>query len=258
MRGLVRPPCGAAIAYLDYQSEEFAIAAALSGDEKMLAAYLGGDPYLGVGIAMGIAPGGATKSSHGAIREMCKVIVLGLGYGMEKFGLSRRLGISESDAADLLLRHRRAFPVFWRWSEGGVAFAKAQRKIVTPFGWQMHVPRNVNPRALLNWPMQSLGADLLRLVATALVDEGVKVAALIHDAVLVEGSAKEFDGLVEHACATMRRASELVVGVPLRVDIGSDDEPHLFRYPARFRDKREGGMYDTARRLLLEAERLSA
>jgi hypothetical protein len=56
----------------------------------------------------------------------------------------------------------------------------------------------------------------------------------------------------------MRRASELVVGVPLRVDIGSDDEPHIFRYPARFRDRREGEMYDRARRLLFEADRQSA
>lgn len=258
MRGLVRPSRGTTLAYLDYESEEFAIAAALSGDERMLHAYQSGDPYLAVGVAMGIAPVGATKRTHSAIRDVCKVIVLGLGYGMERFGLARRLGITEDDAADLLSRHRRAFPVFWRWAEGQVAYAKAQRRISTPFGWQMHVPRNVNPRALLNWPMQAVGSDLLRLVATALVEDGVRVAALIHDAVLIEGPSKDFAGLVEQACATMRRASELVVGVPLRVDLGDEDNPHIFHYPARFRDKREGDMYDTARRLLLEAERLSA
>src|SRR5262249_32054565 len=154
-------------------------------DERMLNAYLSGDPYLGVGVAMGIAPVGATKRTHSAVRDVCKVIVLGLGYGMERYGLARRLGITEDDAAGLLARHRQAFPVFWRWADGQVAYAKAQRRISTPFGWQMQVRRSVNPRSLLNWPMQSTGADLLRVVATALVEDGVKVAALIHDAVLI-------------------------------------------------------------------------
>jgi len=55
---------------------------------------------------------------------------------------------------------------------------------------------------------------------------------------------------VQQAIGIMVRASEQVVGMPLRVDIGSEDEPHIFPYPARFRDKREGDMYDRMVRLL--------
>jgi hypothetical protein len=36
----------AGLAYIDYQQQEFGIAAALSGDQLMLAAYLSSGPYL--------------------------------------------------------------------------------------------------------------------------------------------------------------------------------------------------------------------
>ena len=46
LRGLIKPPEGWGVAYLDWSQQEFAIAAVLSGDEAMQAAYLSGDPYL--------------------------------------------------------------------------------------------------------------------------------------------------------------------------------------------------------------------
>jgi hypothetical protein len=44
LRGLIRPAEGQAVAYLDYEQQEFGIAAALSGDPAMLEAYRSGDP----------------------------------------------------------------------------------------------------------------------------------------------------------------------------------------------------------------------
>ena len=46
LRGLIRPPPGHGVAYIDWSQQEFGIAAALSGDANMLAAYQSGDPYL--------------------------------------------------------------------------------------------------------------------------------------------------------------------------------------------------------------------
>ena len=39
LRGLIKPPPGYAVAYIDWSNQEFAIAAYLSGDTKMMAAY---------------------------------------------------------------------------------------------------------------------------------------------------------------------------------------------------------------------------
>jgi hypothetical protein len=254
VRGFMRPRPGHALIYLDFEAEEFAIRAAQSGDEAMIRAYLSGDPYMATGVFMGLAPVGTTKHAHPEIRALCKVLTLAIGYGMSAWGLAQRLGVEEDRAADLIQRYHEAFPTARAWSEGGVAHAKARKSITTPFGWRMYVPRNINPRTLLNWPMQSLGADLLRLVAIALVDAGIGVVSLIHDAVLLEAPIAKLDAVVQEAVAIMVRASEQVVGIPLRVDIGNEDEPHIFPYPTRFRDKREGDMYDRMMGLLRKVD----
>jgi hypothetical protein len=46
LRNLIQPPPGRAVAYCDYEQQEFGIAAALSGDSVMQRSYETGDPYL--------------------------------------------------------------------------------------------------------------------------------------------------------------------------------------------------------------------
>ena len=46
LRGLIKPPPGQGVAYVDWSQQEFGIAAALSGDRAMQSAYESGDPYL--------------------------------------------------------------------------------------------------------------------------------------------------------------------------------------------------------------------
>ena len=46
LRGLIQPPTGSGVAYIDWAQQEFGIAAALSGDPLMMEAYRSGDPYL--------------------------------------------------------------------------------------------------------------------------------------------------------------------------------------------------------------------
>lgn len=64
IRGLIQPPPGRGIAYVDFRSQEIGIAAALSGDELLMEGYRSGDPYLSFAIMAGLAPIGATKQTH--------------------------------------------------------------------------------------------------------------------------------------------------------------------------------------------------
>src|SRR6266404_5874046 len=82
LRGLIKPPGGHGIAYIDYAQQEFGIAAALSGDPAMQAAYLSGDPYLAFAKQAGAVPPDATKETHGPTRELFKQCVLAVQYGM--------------------------------------------------------------------------------------------------------------------------------------------------------------------------------
>jgi len=70
LRGLIKPPPGYAVAYVDWSQQEFGIAAALSGDSAMQAAYRSGDPYLMFAKQAGAVPPDATKKTHGPIRAL--------------------------------------------------------------------------------------------------------------------------------------------------------------------------------------------
>ena len=62
LRGLIKPPPGYGLAYVDWSQQEFGIAAALSGDPAMLDAYNSGDPYLAFAKQAGAVPAHATSA----------------------------------------------------------------------------------------------------------------------------------------------------------------------------------------------------
>ena len=163
IRGLVQPPPGRAIAYIDFAQQELAIAAKLSGDKAMQEAYLSGDFYMTFAIQAGAAPPGATKVTHPQVRAQFKECALGVLYGMTERGLARKLGITVAEGTRLLAAHRRTYAKFWRWSTAVVDYAQLRGKLQSVFGWTLHVSGRPNPRQLANFPMQSNGAEMLRL-----------------------------------------------------------------------------------------------
>jgi hypothetical protein len=110
LRGLIKPEEGTALAYIDYEQQEFSIAAALSKDDAMLEAYLSGDPYLAFAKQAGAVPPDATKESHREERERFKQCALGVQYGMGAKSLAGRLGVPVPQARELLSLHRRTYP----------------------------------------------------------------------------------------------------------------------------------------------------
>ncbi len=237
MRGLIRPSEGVAIAYLDFSSQEMAIAAALSGDAAMWRAYDSGDPYMQFAIDAKLAEPGATKKTHGTIRQRCKAVVLGVGYGMGPQGMALRAGISEIEASQLLNLHRETYRTFWAWSEANVNAALQGGELTTAFGFRIRLDRNNTPntRSLLNWPMQANGAEMLRLACLKIHETGVKLCAPIHDAVLIEAPVELIDEHVEIARQAMIWASAMVLnGKTCRVDAD------IYRYPERYMDEERG------------------
>jgi DNA polymerase-1 len=248
MRRLVRPSGPRmALGYLDYSSEEFLVAACLSGDEHMQQAYYAGDPYMGVGIALGLAPRGATGASHPQVRTLMKVLILGLGYGMKAHGLQRRTGLSLTEAKDIMRQHKRVFARFWEWCDDWQAESRSSRVMQTPLGWEMRIRGLVTDNTIQNWPVQSCASDIFRVLAVAADDAGLATCALIHDAVVIE----EEESRIEDAVAAMRdcmiRAGRAVIGADL--DVG---KPQIVRFPDRFYDKDGEPMYRKVTVLLPE------
>ncbi|WP_316225289.1 DNA polymerase [Bradyrhizobium sp. SZCCHNS3052] len=239
LRGLIKPPPGHAVAYIDWSQQEFGIAAALSGDTAMQAAYHSGDPYLTFGKQAGAIPGDATKASHQNERELFKQCVLATQYGMEADALASRIGQPPIVARDLLRAHRETYRMFWRWSDAAVDQAMLTGSLHTVFGWHVRVGEQSNPRSLRNFPMQANGAEMLRLACCIATERGVEVCAPVHDAILISAPLHRLDADIGTARAAMAEASRVVLsGFELTTDV------KIVRWPNRYMDPRGTVMWD--------------
>jgi DNA polymerase I len=218
MRHLIKPPEGSAVAYIDWVSQELGIAAALSGDERMIEAYGTGDPYIGFARQSHLVPADATKATHGALRERVKVVCLGVLYGMRPPTMAAQLGIASCDADELLRLHKRTYPGFWRWSEATGSAAFARSRVSSVFGWPMRITGQTKPTRVFNFPMQANGAEMLRLAAIAATEAGIEVCGPIHDAFLICAPTDRIVLDIVRMASLMRRAGEMVAGIPIGVE----------------------------------------
>jgi DNA polymerase I len=248
LRSLIKPPPGMAVAYVDFEQQEFAIAAKLSGDANMLAAYISGDPYLAFAKQAGVIPPDGTKETHGSERELFKTTALAVLYGMEAQGLALRLDQPTIIARDLLRAHHETYRRFWRWSDAVVDHAKLTGELHTVFGWVLHGCCGANPRSLRNFQMQAHGAEMLRLACCLATERGIEVCAPVHDAVLIAAPIGEIEAAVAVTREAMAEASRIVLdGFEVRTDA------KVTRYPQRFTDPRGRRMWGVVNQLIEEA-----
>jgi hypothetical protein len=242
LRSLIQPTPGRAVAYVDWRSQEIAIAAALSGDDALWEAYTSGDPYMAFAKQVGLVPPEATKATHKGERQRAKTIVLGVGYGMSAESMALQAGLHLDEARDLLLRHKLNYRHFWAWATHNQNTGLLGLTLQTTYGWtwQAGFGTTVNPRSLLNWPMQANGAEMMRLACCELTEQGIMVCCPVHDALLVEGEAAEIDNVIDATRAAMEHASELVLGAGRIVKTDVD----VVRYPERYADEAGVQMWD--------------
>jgi len=249
LRSLIKPSPSMAVAYIDFEQQEFAIAARLSGDGDMLEAYASGDPYLAFAKQAGAIPQDGTKETHGSQRELFKTTALGVLYGMEAEGLALRLDQPSIIARDLLRAHHETYRRFWRWSDTVVDHAKLTGRLHTCFGWTLHGCCDANPRSLRNFPMQAHGAEMLRLACCLATERCIRVCAPVHDALLIEAPIDEIEATVEATRVAMAEASRIVLG---GFEVRTDAK--VVRGPERFADKRGVRMWTAVSEAIEEAE----
>ena len=247
VRNLVQPAPGMGLALIDWQQQEFGIAAALSEDASMLAAYATGDPYLDFAMRAGAAPHGATSVTHSDIREQFKACALGVQYGMGPATLARLAKVSEAKAHQLIGWHRSEFPRFWRWSDAIETHGLLQRQLQSVFGWRITIGADSNSRFLRNFPMQANGAEMLRLACCLVTENGVRVCSPLHDAMLIEAKLDDIDAAVAATEQLMGEASRLVLdGLALRTKV------KLVWHPQRLSDDRGQSIWRAIEQILVE------
>lgn len=227
---LIEPKKGMAIVSCDWAAQEIAISAALSKDRRLRDLYnqkrMGGDIYLYMAQKAGSAPEGATKETHGAIRDMFKVVLLGLSYGMGITTLGASLyksrfidGEPTISMAAAVIRaeeitawHKSYFHVFWEWVEAERSLARTRGYIRTLDGLIHFVNRASKSTALQNYPVQSAAAVMMRAAFRELVEEDLDIICSHHDAFYISCKA----GVAERVAKTledcMDKASDIAIG----------------------------------------------
>ena len=250
LRGLIKPPPGFGIAYIDWSQQEFGIAAALFNDLAMLEAYHSGCAYLAFGKLVGTIPENGDKNTHELEREAAKQCVLATQYEISKFGLAGRMGKMTFVAGQYLEAHRRLFPRYWELSGLLVDRTMLSNRQQTVFGWPRYLPlglhptfekgrkvQPINPRSLRNFYMQANGAEMMRLAARLCVDDGIFLCASIHDALLIMAPLAQLEEHISRTQKHMGDASEAVLGGRLRLRTGVK----LVQHPDRYMDEKRGG-----------------
>jgi hypothetical protein len=234
IRGFITFPPDRIGVYLDWRTQEVGIAAVRSGDRALMDDYRSGDVYHALAHLAGLTndPDPQHWKAHNPdTRQRMKALQFGINYGMGVPSLARGLGQHPLIASNIIERHRRAYPDFWRWREETVMTAMLARRIESSFGWPLHLTASPNKRTLYNFPMQADGAEMLRLAAWRLCEAGIVPCMLVHDGILLEVTDREE---IELAKEIMRQAGRDVCD---GFEIGVDVDQMLIG-GARYVDKR--------------------
>jgi DNA polymerase I len=256
LRSLIKPKPGTAVAYIDYSSMEFLIAAAWSDGHSgpinnMLDMYRSGDPYLAFAKSVNAVPKTATEKSHEEVRDQYKTMMLSSQYGISAETLAGRLGISTFEANEMLNQHHEQFAQYWVWSDDWVQHALQTGIMRTAFGWTCRTGiTEFNERSIRNWPIQATGADILRIACILAVRHGIKLLAPVHDAVLIEAPIERIVADVALMQEIMRRASRIVLNNNASGTIELRTKAKIVRYPDRYSDKRGDKIWDEVMELL--------
>ena len=214
----------------DYSQIELRILAHLSQDPGLVEAF---EKDLDVHTATAarindIAPDDVTPDQ----RRRAKMINFGLLYGMEAYGLAKRLGISREEAQEHIDTYFAQFPDVREFLHGVVDKARADGYTTTILGRRRYLPRlssssfrdrQAGERMALNAPIQGSAADVIK---KAMIDLDPHLAGYdaqmllqIHDELVVEVPEEHRDAVVD----LMHRIMEGVVQlrIPLKVDTAS-------------------------------------
>jgi DNA polymerase-1 len=224
------PSDGWLVAVSDYNQIELRILAHLSQDEGLLAAFESHEDVHRT-IAASVF-GVASEEVTNEQRERAKAVSYGLVYGMEAFGLSRRLGIPVSAAKEIMNRYFEGFPNLRAYLDNVVKEIRLQGFSRTEFGRVRPFPdlatavgaqRQAVERQAMNAGIQGLAADIFKSALVRLDREltaqklDARLILQVHDEVVVEAPEHEKERVSEIMVDALTNAARL--SVPLEVSL---------------------------------------
>lgn len=220
----------------DYSQIELRIVAAISGDPNMCEAFrLGKDIHTATAAKVyGVAEADVTKE----MRYKAKSVNFGIIYGQGAFGLADNLGISRTEAKEIIDNYKREFAGIQKYMDDTVNFAKENGYVQTVMGrkrWLRDINssnftvRGFAERNAINSPIQGTAADMIKLamirIHKAMRQEKLrsKMILQVHDELVFDAHKSEVDTLKALILENMRAALPLPNNVPVEAEVGAGD-----------------------------------
>ncbi len=173
-------------------------------------------------------------------RRQAKMVNFGISYGISAFGLSQRLGISRTEAAEIIKNYFDQFPGIKDYIDSTIASCRELGYVETLSGRRRQLPdiRSANPtvragaeRNAINMPIQGTAADLIKIAMARihhdLIEQQLSSRMLlqVHDELVFEIPPDEEPALraiIEPRMTRALPALNEIVPVEIEIGTGSD------------------------------------
>lgn len=158
------------------------------------------------------------------LRRAAKTVNFSIIYGISSFGLAAQLGISRTDAQNIINSYMAGLPEIKEYIEKTKQFAMENACVYTPWGRRIELPEAKNPRmrayamrAAINAPIQGFEADLMRRamveIDTHIIQpniDKIRMIMQVHDEIVFEcdiAHAEIFATKIKHAMENITQLS---------------------------------------------------
>lgn len=220
----------------DYSQIELRIVAAISGDKNMCEAFKNGtDIHTATAAKVyAIAESVVTKE----MRYKAKSVNFGIIYGQGAFGLADNLGISRTEAKEIIDNYKKQFPGIQQYMDDTINFARENTYVQTLMGrkrWLRDINssnftvRGFAERNAINSPIQGTAADMIKLAMRKVHDAMKKekmqsrMIMQVHDELVFDAVKTEVQELVPLILENMQQAMKLPNNVPVIAECGQGD-----------------------------------
>jgi DNA polymerase I len=215
----------------DYSQIELRIAASFANDEVMIEAFRNKrDIHTTTAAKVFKVPLEQVTSD---MRRKAKEVNFGILYGSTAFGLAQNLGISRTEAAEIIDSYFTEFPAIKRYMDDSINMAREKEYVETILGRRRYLrdinSRNITTRGFaernaINAPIQGSAADIIK-IAMVNIHQWLekkklktKMIMQVHDELVFDLHKDEADLVKENVIALMKHAVHLAV--PMEVEVG--------------------------------------
>lgn len=220
----------------DYSQIELRIVAAISGDTAMCEAFRSGKDIHAATAAKvyGVEESAVTKEQ----RYKAKSVNFGIIYGQGAFGLADNLGISRTEAKEIIDNYKKEFSGINRYMDDTINFAREHGYVQTLMGrkrWLRDINssnftvRGFAERNAINSPIQGTAADMIKLamtkayIAMKKANMRSKMILQVHDELIFDATRTEAQELKSLIIESMQTAMILPNDVPVIAEVGEGE-----------------------------------